>query len=81
MGLKLHAEKSDGTISVLNMSKGQFGRVTQWGRGRMHLGHIIIRGSSHLTSLPDGDMWSDLCDLDDTCRVRILPPGTLLEVE
>jgi hypothetical protein len=83
MGLKLHEAKSDGTIPVREMEPGQVGIITEFGVSKQYVGNVVQKqkGSTYLRNLTSGDGWTNVMSNNDSYRVRILPPGTLLEVE
>lgn len=78
----------DNSINILDMGDGQFAVITQWDSEAAsdYIGYIVTRCGENLVILGDVpspvrmDFWS-LGRYELEKRVRILPKGTLLEVE
>jgi hypothetical protein len=69
-------------ISYWNMKDGQIGVISRWSTGD-YIGVVVQRYGKHLVALnkPYKSGWQNLWpDQIDGCMVRILPPGTKLEV-
>lgn len=76
MGLKVKGEEAVETTTK-HMQPGQIGIVSENGP---HNGILVLRAMAESDAsvfcLGDGDHWNH----EPNLRVRILPPGTLLEV-
>lgn len=91
MGLQLHDQKEpDDTISFREMTRGQVAVIVQWGHRPRDTGtvvHLAEYGNDvYLIALTCDDVWHEAFDNTDhfpdhTHRVRLLPKGTLLEVQ
>jgi len=90
MGLQLvEKPEKDDTISFRNMKVGQVAKIVVWGEYTDYVGCVIIRTNSSiamLVALDGGSHWTAdiLISTDYPCinhRVRVLPKGTLLEVQ
>lgn len=70
------------TVSLSEMADGDVAEIIKWHDNR-EVGKIIQRfgdtiifiGEPHGNSYPNLLSWEDV---DEECRVRILPPGTLI---
>lgn len=79
--MKIYQEKKDDSIPVREMEDGQIGVIAEWSTQPMYVGVIIQRYNNYLVALgkPYVCSWYEITD-NHGCRVRILQPGTLLEV-
>lgn len=88
MPIELANSDIDGSIPVHLMQDGDIAVITTWWH-KQYLGRIVQRYGNFLMAvgLPQGfgfgilfpDALSD-AESSQTCRVRILPPGTLLRI-
>lgn len=72
--------KNDDSIPVKQMADGQIGVIVSCPHNE-YLGRVVQRYSGSLVCIGRecGHSWSSVSGNDDF-RVRILPPGTLLEI-
>lgn len=74
--------KSDG-IPVDELQEGQVAVITAWSCTN-YIGRIVQRYQKDLIELGAGGGWGSLfeggCNSKKLCRVRVLPPGTKLEL-
>ncbi len=84
--MKIIEEPIESDISVYDMSDGQIAIVTNWANSSP-IGKIVQRHKDDLIVLGGvrGDCYSGLCGYGEENqnplnRVRILPPGTKLEI-
>lgn len=83
--VKIAQEPKDNTISVLDMKDGDIAIIVDWS-SRDHLGKIVQRYKDNLITVGkhSGEGWSSFfltTDESPKRRVRILPKGTLLEID
>ena len=83
--MKLHKTKQDNTIAAYHLADGQIAMITEWDVGEeYYVGRIIQRYDDILITLgkPNGAAFTTaLKILNEKLRVRVLEPGTLLEIE
>ena len=82
--MKLHKTKQDNTIPVYHLADGQIAIITEWDKDNVYVGRIIQRYEDILITLgkPNGAAFTTaLKILNEKLRVRVLEPGTLLEIE
>ena len=75
--MKILEEKST-DIHVSEMKDGEIGIITDWTLVT-HIGKVIQRHKDILIELGSPTCWSGISK-DPSCRVRILPKGTKLEI-
>lgn len=76
-------KQNDGSIPVIGMKPGQVAVITKWPHDHSFIGAIVQRWHDHLVIIGGTNGWSYLfrsVDVFDTCYVRILQPGEILEV-
>jgi hypothetical protein len=63
------------------MQDGQIGIIVEWSSGMLH-NRIVQAYDDDLISigLPNGNSWSNYKNLSDSCRVKLLKKGDLLEI-
>lgn len=80
MSVKIHRESSDNSIAVRYLKRGQIAEITQWDSDSAQIGTIIQScAGGKLEIVGEANHWPDPPQQDE-CRVRILPNGTLIEV-
>lgn len=82
-GVKLH-KSEDNSIPVYDMEDGQIGIITKIKDMSEYNGKIVQRCGKYLIVIgaPWGDVWdSILKNRQEECRVKILEPGTLIEIQ
>jgi hypothetical protein len=79
-------EETTPSIPLLDMQDGQIAVITDW-TSSQYVDQIVQRWNNHLIRLgaPAGSSWPDIFrrryeEVSPRNRVRILPPGTKLEV-
>lgn len=86
MKVKLH---NNNDVTIPEMKDGEIGVITQWYGTARYDGQIVqmYRGSKLcnkdiliVIGGTAGDCWTLFDGVGADCRVRILPPGTLLEI-
>lgn len=77
--MKIHKEDID--IPASQMQDGDIGVITSWAV-TPYIGTVVQKFGRYLISLgkPSGESWDSNWDQPKHNRVRILPPGTLLEI-
>ena len=81
--MKLHKTKQNNTIAVYHLADGQIAIITEWDNN-VYVGRIIQRYEDILITLgkPNGAAFTTALNiLSEKLRVRVLEPGTLLEIE
>jgi hypothetical protein len=81
--MKLHLKEQDNTIPVYDLKDGQIAIIISWDNPR-HEGQIIQRYKDILITLGEcsgGAFTTALNNRNLRLRVRVLEPGTLLEIE
>jgi len=78
--MKLH-KKVEHTISVLDMKDGQVAEIVEW-PAKQNIGRIIQRYKDVWITLGKPSRQAFILGegVDENWLVRILPPGTLLEI-
>jgi hypothetical protein len=74
-------------IPVQDIEDGEIAVITQWSAFG-HIGRIVQRYGDHLVALGSshGSSWSEFFNRDfstrplDSCKVRVLPKGTQIEI-
>jgi hypothetical protein len=70
-------------VAIAAMQDGDIAIITKWSDSQ-YVGRIVQRYDMHLVTLgqPSGQSWTNFRSLaaSDQVRVRILPPGTKLEI-
>jgi hypothetical protein len=83
--MKLHKKEQDNTIPVYHLADGQIAIITEWdASGEYYVGRIIQRYEDILITLgePNGAAFTTALEkLNEKLRVRVLEPGTLLEID
>lgn len=78
--MKINKEESQNIIPVRDMKVGEVAEIVSWGGALNFNGVLVIRSIDHLTKLDGSDFWSELLNLSEDFKVRLLPNGTLLEI-
>lgn len=78
--MKIIEEKS-GDIPASELKDGQIAVITKW-LNNDYVGLVVQRCDNNLVNLgrPYTECWSSAHSIPDTCRVRVLPAGTKLEI-
>ena len=83
MGVKLVDKSDPTTINMHDMKDGDIGEIVEWPISS-YTGRIVQRYKQYLLCVgrPSEYGWGTLfnTDRDESCRVRILQPGELLEI-
>lgn len=82
--IKIRDTKQDGTIPVMDMEDGDVAVITAW-IVEAYIGRVVQRYGDYLVAMgmPAASGWGKFFTnvrAATGCRVRLLPPGTLLEV-
>jgi len=81
--MKLHLKEQDNTIPVYDLKDGQIAVIIDWDY-QGYVGRIVQRYEDILVTLgrSNGSAFTTaLTNRNEKLRVRVLEPGTLLEIE
>lgn len=81
MSVRIKTDADDNTIPAIEMEDGDIGIVTKWGVFSETTGRIVQRHGEGLMTIGEvyGQRW-DACPKGADTRVRVLEPGTTLEI-
>lgn len=80
--MKLIEKANSNWIPAKNMEDGQIAIIREWGTTDRYNGIIVQRCDNSLIQLgrTTSHGWSNLQELEDFCKVEILPSGSKLEI-
>lgn len=84
--MKIISEPTPEGIPIDQLSEGQLGVIVEWNTSPHYKGRVVQRFGSHLISvgMASGYGWPDFFrdkHLFEKLRVRVLPKGTVIEID